>query len=58
MYKASQTAGERYLLTIQSDTKQQHAVPVWLTNVLNAYQEVFQELEGLPPTRTRDHTIV
>ena len=32
--------------------------PNWVSAVLNEYEDVFQEPQGLPPSRWHDHAIV
>ena len=61
MYKALQASGDGYLLQVEavSDVSDQHnTIPTWLTTVLNDFQIVFKEIQGLPPSRTHDHAIV
>ncbi|GAU46214.1 hypothetical protein TSUD_401760 [Trifolium subterraneum] len=61
MYKALQASGDGYLLQVEvvTDVSDQHnTVPTWLTTVLEDFKIVFQEIQGLPPSRTHDHAIV
>jgi hypothetical protein len=61
MYKALQASGDGYLLQVEvviDESDQHNTVPTWLTTVLEDFQIVFQEIQGLPPSRTHDHAIV
>ncbi|GMJ00990.1 hypothetical protein HRI_003768200 [Hibiscus trionum] len=52
--KDTEVSGEMYLLTceeIEADT------PSELEKLLQQYQSMFEEPQGLPPVRTQDHAI-